>query len=487
PLLPGSHELDRPAELVGRGEPLCRLRECLEEGNPPVVLVQGLAGLGKTALIAEAVHLWHRHFDGVFAFQSKPLALPLDDFLRRLDQRLTLHSRAYRELCDERPNARIHLPAGKPLSGDARWQAMRDNLLEALRTERLLLVLDNFETHLDTVPGKDGYACADPEWDRLLRHLAENLPGSGSRLLITSRHRPAVLAASRNVLRLPLGPLPMAEAMLFLQGNEALSRLARSDEEGRKLALHLLKVSRGHPLILNRLGALAGDRQALAQALEDLETRGLDRLPDVFATHLSDADRERERAYLEDVAVGAVDLHLHRASPDARRLLWLVTLASEPVTEGLIQGVWSGKSREKEQIDQFRALLALIEQLPEETRPSLPEMPPEIRALLESPSVTSAVPPSGPLLAELTDAGLLTKEAADTYGFHELVRERIAARMADHANEKGERTEEQTWVAYGERYAATFEAIRRSGEKGSVERAVEAGRRGISYLVRAGA
>ena len=69
-------ELDRPAELVGRGEPLCRLRECLEEGNPPVVLVQGLAGLGKTALAAEAIHLWHRRFDGVFAFQSKPLPSP---------------------------------------------------------------------------------------------------------------------------------------------------------------------------------------------------------------------------------------------------------------------------------------------------------------------------------------------------------------------------------------------------------------------------
>jgi len=437
PLLPGSHELDRPAELVGRGEPLSRLRECLEEGNPPVVLVQGLAGLGKTALAAEAVHLWHRRFDGVFAFQSKPLALPLDDFLRRLDQRLALHSRAYRELCAERPNARIHLPAGAPLSGDTRWQAMRDNLLEALRTERLLLVLDNFETNLETVPGKDGYACADPEWDRLLRHLADNLPGSGSRLLVTSRHRPAALAASRNVLRLPLGPLPMAEAMLFLQGNEALSRLARGDEEGRKLALRLLEVSRGHPLILTRLGALAGDRQALAQALEDLETRGLDRLPDVFATHLSDADRERERSYLEDVAVGAVDLLLHRASPDARRLLWLVTLASEPVTEELVEAVWAND------------------------------------------------PPAGPLLAELSGAGLLTKEAADTYGFHELVRERTASWFADHPKEKGRRTEEQAWVAYGEHYAAAFEALLRSGEKGAVERAVEAGRRGISYLVRA--
>src|SRR5262249_59551321 len=83
------------------------------------------------------------------------------------------------------------------------------------------------------------------------------------------------------------------------------------------------------------------DRQALAQALEGLETRGLDRLPDVFADRLSDADREKERTYLEDVTVGAVDLLIHRASPEARRLLWVVTLASEPVTEELIEAVWA--------------------------------------------------------------------------------------------------------------------------------------------------
>ena len=42
-------------------------------------MVQGLAGLGKTALAAESIHLWHRRFDGVFAFQAKPTALTLDD------------------------------------------------------------------------------------------------------------------------------------------------------------------------------------------------------------------------------------------------------------------------------------------------------------------------------------------------------------------------------------------------------------------------
>jgi hypothetical protein len=96
PLLTDSRELDRPAELVGRGEPLSRLRRCLEEGKPAV---------------------WHGRFDGVFAFQSKPLPVSIDDFLRRLDERLALHSQAYRELCEQNPYAAVHLPAGKQLSG----------------------------------------------------------------------------------------------------------------------------------------------------------------------------------------------------------------------------------------------------------------------------------------------------------------------------------------------------------------------------------
>lgn len=441
PLLTGSHELDRPAELVGRGGPLSQLRRCLEEGRPAVALVQGLAGLGKTALVAEAIHLWHHRFAGVFAFQSKPLPLGLDDVLRRLDEQLALHSRVYRESCEQNPNVRVWLPPGQPLSGEARWQKMRDNLLGAMRSESLLLALDNFETNLETVAGPNGYACADPEWDRLLRHLAENLPGTGSRLLVTSRHRLAVLAAPERALWLPLGPLPMAEAMLFLQGNEALRRLAYGDEAGRKLALRLLEVSRGHPLILTRLGALAGDWEALAQALNNLDTQGLDRLHDVFAPYLSDAECKRELAYLEDVAVGAVDLLIQRASPDARRLLWVVTLAAEPVSEGFIQDV----------------LLA----------------------------GEAAVPLVGPLLAELSGAGLLSAEEPGIYGFHELVRERTAAWMETHSDEKGGRTEEQIWVAYGDRYAAAFQALLRAGGGGSRERAVEAGWRGVSYLLRA--
>jgi hypothetical protein len=69
-----------------------------------VALVQGLAGLGKTALAAEAIHLWHRRFDWVFAFQARPTALTAEEFYRQFDRRLALESAAYRETCKERPN-----------------------------------------------------------------------------------------------------------------------------------------------------------------------------------------------------------------------------------------------------------------------------------------------------------------------------------------------------------------------------------------------
>jgi len=486
PLLAGgSTELDRPASFVGRGAALTELRRrWLEAGAPALAVVQGLAGLGKTALVAEAIHLWHRNFYGVFAFQSKSTALTVDDFLRRLDQRLALHSRVYRETCDQHPNRRVFLPPGPQLTGEARYELLRDNLLEALRDERLLLVLDNFETQLEEIAGDDGYACADPEWDRLLMHLAARLPDTGSRLVLTSRHRLAALASPERALTVALGPLPMEEAVLFLQDSPALRKLAFGDDEGWTLARRLLAVSRGHPLILTRLGNLAGDRPALAAALAELETRGLGSLPDVFTARLSEVEREAERRYLEDVAIRSVDLLLERLTPDARRLLWVVTRASEPVTRPLLEGVWSGKSLEQEQVDQLRSVLAIADELPDELRAQLEQVRPEVRAKLEATSDSPTVPPLPPLLEELLNAGLLTAEAG-AVGFHELVKERSSAWMEAHPAECGGRTEVEVWRAYGERYRAAFDVLTSAGEPGARDRAAEAGRRALAYVVRA--
>jgi tetratricopeptide (TPR) repeat protein len=493
PLLPGgSTELDRPASFVGRGGPLTELRtRWLDAGAPAVAVVQGLAGLGKTAVVAEAIHLWHRSFDLVLAFQSKPTPLTVDEYFRRLDQRLTVESRTYRETCQERPSRRVFLSPSPELTGEPRYRLLRDNLLRGAPGRASA-----------PDPGQLRNPARDRRRGRRLRlrrarvgpppraHLAGGLPGTGSRLVVTSRHRLAALTSPEQALTVALGPLPIQEAILFLQDNPALRRLAFGGDEGRSLARRLLAVSRGHPLILTRLGTLADDPPALEAALHRLENEGLARLPDVFTANLTEAEREEERRYLEDVAVRSVDLLLDRLTPGARRLLWVVTRASEPMTRALLEGVWSGRSVEQEQRRELRFLVEQADKLPAELRAqletSLEEMPPAIREALEAADEAPTPLPLGPLLAELLDAGLLTADD-NSVAFHELVKERATAWMEVRPEERGGRTEAEVWRAYGERYKARFEELRRSGERGSLDRAAEAGRRGLGYLLRAGA
>lgn len=518
PLTPGGGtELDPlpPAQFVGRSKELTRLAESwLPRDAAAVAVVQGLAGMGKTAIASEAINVWHTRFDWVFTSQAKPTPLTLDEFCRNLHTRLALASELYREKCEESPFDRIYLEPSPTLTGEARYAKMRTNLVEALRDEAILLVLDNYETNLEEHPRDGGYASQDPAWDRLLSELAGALPPTGSRLLVTTRHWPQALLGA-GVLRLPLGPLPIDEAVLFLRGHDTLRRLHASDDAGKALVLRLMAVSRGHPLILDRLGTLADDPPELSRALGLLEQKGYQALPDLFQADQSDAQRLQVYTYLEDVVVGSVDLLLQRVSPDARRLLWVITQASEPVTEGFLEGVWSGRSVEEEAV-QFD--LARRDQLDDQSSERLDsfldsDRGREILKRIEQSQDSTPSPPIGPRLRELHAAGLLTEEQPDElgedvsllstgphavawsslgrpgygamYAYHEVVRERIAAWMEARAAERGDLTPEQLWVAYGERYAAAFEQLTMAGVAGARDRASEAGRRALSYLVRA--
>ena len=506
PLLPGRlRELDPPPDFVGRGEVLTDLQaRWLRAAETPVALIQGLAGLGKTAIAAEAIHLWHPRFDYVLAFQAKPTALALDEFFRTLDSRLTLCSAAYRGRCEASPYERIFLEPGGPLTGPERYDQIRVNLLEALRNEAVLIVIDNFETNLEDLIQDGACRCREAEWDRTLEFLRDELAGTSSRVLMTSRLRPAGLRTG--ALAIPLGPLPPKEAVLFVRTHPALRELLYSGEDEERLLRRLLDISRGHPLILNRLGVLADRPEDLEAALDQLTADGLSALPDIYTAGKTDADRRREHDYLEDVAGGSVDLLIRRLSPDARRLLWIITLANESVTGTMIEGIWGGRTVEDDTLKQFKQLLKLADSMPAEAREQieqkLSELPPEFRAILEAEDDDgeSPAPPVGPLLDELLASGLVHRETADAgtrpgvqaaagavYGFHELVRERIAGWMTAHPEETGGRTAEAVWIAYGDRYAASFRAFIDGGGEGAYEGAGEAGRRALTYMVRAGA
>ncbi len=75
-LTSGNKALDSLPYFTGRGSELADLNvKWLNPGGPAVALVQGLAGMGKTAMASEAVHHWHHRFDWMLAFQAKPVAL----------------------------------------------------------------------------------------------------------------------------------------------------------------------------------------------------------------------------------------------------------------------------------------------------------------------------------------------------------------------------------------------------------------------------
>ena len=121
------------------------------------------------------MRLWHTRFDYVLAFQARPSPLTADVFYRGIDERLSLASPVYRERTAQNPQTAVYLKPSERLTGEARYGVLRSNLLEVLHQERVLLVVDNFETNLQAYGESQGYACQDPEWERLLSALATEL------------------------------------------------------------------------------------------------------------------------------------------------------------------------------------------------------------------------------------------------------------------------------------------------------------------------
>ena len=418
----------------------------------PVAVITGLGGMGKTALVAETLALWETRFEWVLLYQAKPNALGFDATLRDIHLKLVGELGRYYDYMQVHRADALYRDATAEFTGPERLERLTYNLIRALQDEAILLVLDNFETNLkpqaepSSVVGQPVWACQDPAWDRCLAALAQELAGSPSRVLITSRRPLAALAAGTGY-PVRLGPLPATEAALYLQAHPALSRMVFGPDAGEKaLALRLLNASRFHPLLMDRLARLAADaklRPQLLQALDTLEqSKDFAQLPALFATTPGDA---KELAYLNDALATSLDQLIRDASPDARRVLWMIAVANEPVALGLLNSVWS------------------------EAPPPRPEIQ--------------------PLLRHLLSVGLVTEEregpddANPDLTCHELVRERIRAWMEQQLRDRGEWTENAIRLAYAERLEAVYNALQHQ----NMTAALQAGSRALVYCVQAGA
>jgi tetratricopeptide (TPR) repeat protein len=469
------HFVGRTWELAGLGAEFIGSRNGAEV--KPVAVITGLGGMGKTALTAEALALWESRFEWVLLYQAKPNPPGFEATLRDIHMKLYGELGRYHEHVKARPADAIHRAADAEFTGPGRLERLTRNLVRALQDEPILLVLDNFETNLklqaepNAAAGEPVWACQDPAWDRCLALLADELAGSPSRVLITCR-RPLSALAGAACHRVLLGPLPPGESALYLREHEGLRRMIfGGDAAERALAMRLLNASRFYPLLMDRLARLATGgpalRAQLMQALDTLEkSKDFAQLPALFVASPGDA---KELAYLNDALTTSLDQLIRDATPDARRLLWVIALANEPVMLSLSKGAWSGESLEREQLREA--------------------LPPEVRAAIDA-LAPPARPDPAPLLRHLVAMGLATEERTGpeddnpVLTCHELVRERIVAWMHDHLADRADLTENAIRLAYAERLESAFKILQ---QRNSTADALKAGSRALVYCVQAGA
>jgi len=468
-------ELRRTDYFVGRTDALRRLsREFLGQGaDHTCAVLYGLGGLGKSSLASELLHLRHADFELVLTASAKGHALGLEAWLREdLHSRLLTYLPGYADRCNRQPGTAVWAPRPEGLPIEAWRQQRLEALRTLLNTHRLLLAIDNFETNLATAPEEDraGYACPDPHWAAALRCLADELEPGFSKLLVTSRRLPADLAAAERCLQLAVGPLPEGEALLFLRTAPHFRALLYPEDEGQweanmDLLARVLGVSRGHPYLLARLHGLAADPEDLAQRLAEFGEAG-GRYGDmgrIFAAAPTEAQQAEQERYFDDITGTATDALIRACSPEAQRLLRVITLAQEPMD--LAQVARVGYVSEETTAEEDRAYVA-------------------------------------PLLAELVDQGLLVEESAEftaldgttgerpVYRWHEIVRERAEALLPPATvGEDGEERDDGFPVRrhlrrYADMHLSVLGAIHphRIRSRAEMETVIEAGRRAIRYL-----
>ncbi|HEY1354097.1 MAG TPA: NB-ARC domain-containing protein [Ktedonobacteraceae bacterium] len=156
--------------FYGRQQEQARLKVWIEDDACRLVAVLGIGGIGKTALASRVARSLQTSFVSVF-WRSLQDAPPLESVLRECVQFLT----------DQKS---LTLPREKE-----RWLPfLIEALLDAMRTQRCLIVLDNFESVLQQGERTGQYRAGYEGYARLLHRIGET--SHRGCLLLTSREKP---------------------------------------------------------------------------------------------------------------------------------------------------------------------------------------------------------------------------------------------------------------------------------------------------------
>jgi hypothetical protein len=199
------------AHFVGRTWELAALEREFFGVDPqaktkPVASIVGIGGMGKTALAAEALDLWGRPFKHVLLYQAKPNELRIEDWLRDIDLKLREEQGRYFRHVQRHTGDAVYLPPRDDFKGEHRYERLVRNLVQALKDEAILIVLDNFETNLKEHPqpggGEPAYACKD------------NLPAAARGARRHSASCPSWAAAAGRSRAFPRRPQGVAPARI---------------------------------------------------------------------------------------------------------------------------------------------------------------------------------------------------------------------------------------------------------------------------------
>ncbi|HBB34792.1 MAG TPA: hypothetical protein DDZ80_32675 [Cyanobacteria bacterium UBA8803] len=205
--------------FYGRTEELTRLKQWIVKEQCRLVAVLGMAGIGKTALSVQVVKQIAGDFEWVI-WRSLPHALPVQELLANL---LAI-------LAEQQD---LDLSATQGIS----------KLLDCLRHRRCLLILDNWETVLDTGQLAGNYQAGYEDYGELLQRVAQSQHQSC--LLLTSWEKPREVAAMEGSAR------PVRSLKLEGLGEAAQEILREKGLCEEHLWDELIKPYSGNPLALN--------------------------------------------------------------------------------------------------------------------------------------------------------------------------------------------------------------------------------------------
>ncbi|MBW8036481.1 MAG: CHAT domain-containing protein, partial [Planctomycetes bacterium] len=362
--------------FYGRRKEYRAIRDGLLRKNHRAIIVHGIGGIGKTALASHAATRLRKHFSGVYAFDCTSAALAPETILLELHRYLerqgitTLQQLLHQSIPPDQ---------------------LATFIAQVLSQLSLLVIFDNFETHL--AAKNDSHEIADENLGTFLKTLIKTT-AKGSHFLFTSRYLFDVDARRiGTITELSLADLSRPEALGLMQKLPHLSKASFADQ------LRAFDTFGGHPYAL-----VTVDRHC-----------GYTQVSDV----LKDASKVRTelREFL------AIELSYAKLSNRSRELLNRLAAFRKPVHTSAAEWVMADKvEKPKLPTDIIKKLDR--ERMPQELRGLSDE---ELLRFLQKNLPDQRRADLGKEIAELIRWGLLTPlyedEKVGRLALHSLVRD----------------------------------------------------------------